>query len=169
MDARNESLGAGVTVRAATGAADMDAARGFFTDYARLLESDEGMSPCIHGMADEIAGMPGIYVPPRGGLWLAQGPVGPVGCVALRPHPAPGAAEIKRLWVAPEGRGLGTGRALVLAVISAAKELGYDRVLLDTAPGMQAAHALYRDLGFTERPPYDGTPMPGLLYFEREV
>lgn len=98
-----------------------------------------------------------------------RGPVGPVGCVALRPHPAPGAAEIKRLWVAPEGRGLGTGRALVLAVISAAKELGYDRVLLDTAPGMQAAHALYRDLGFTERPPYDGTPMPGLLYFEREV
>lgn len=161
-----------VTIRVTPcrGAADLLAVRGFLVDYARMLERDEGMVPDTHGLAREIEALPGEYVPPSGGIWLARGAGDQrLGCVALRPREMPGLAEIKRLWVAPEGRGRGAGRALLQAVIASARDMGLARLVLDTAPGMAAAHALYHGAGFEEIPPYDGTPMPGLLYFGRAV
>src|SRR5690606_15048655 len=88
----------------------------------------------------EIAAMPGKYAPPAGTLLLARGRDGTaLGCVGLRPLSNPGDCEMKRLYVAPAGRGLGVGRALVTAAISAAEQIGYHRMLLDTLPSMQAA------------------------------
>ena len=77
------------------------------------------------------------------------------GCAAVQLLPnRAGAAEMKRLYVLPEGRGRGTGRALVQACIAWARRRGAGELLLDTVPeAMPGAVRLYRSLGFepTER------------------
>ena len=59
-----------------------------------------------------MQGMPGKYAPPRGRLLLARLLDGtPVGSVALRPIEPAGSCEMKRLYVSPEGRGMGIGKS----------------------------------------------------------
>ncbi|MCJ1440791.1 MAG: hypothetical protein MMC23_001277 [Stictis urceolatum] len=70
-------------------------------------------------------------------------------------------AEIKRLYTTPSSRGLGLGKALVDAIISEARELGYDEVVLDTLPSMAAARGIYRSLGFAGIERYYETPLEG--------
>jgi GNAT superfamily N-acetyltransferase len=67
--------------------------------------------------------------------------------------------EIKRMYVRPGNRGLGLGRKILQALIDAAKEIGYTRVLLDSEKYMHAAHDLYRSCGFNETSPYSETEM----------
>jgi carbonic anhydrase len=99
------------------------------------------------------------------GLFLTRVRERAAGCVALRPL-APGEAEMKRLYVRPEYRGGGLGRALAGAAIAAARSAGCTKLLLDTLPSMREAIALYRSLGFRERGPYSAKPTPGAIFFE---
>ena len=71
----------------------------------------------------------------------------------------PGVAEIKRMYVVPEARGRGVARALLAALEDAARDLGYDRVRLDTGPRQLAAEHLYRSAGYEEIPDYNGNYM----------
>src|SRR6188768_4054962 len=68
-------------------------ARGLFEEYAAALEVDLG----FQHFAEELAGLPGEYIRPAGGLMLGFEGSEPVGCVAFRPV-APDIAEMKRLY-----------------------------------------------------------------------
>lgn len=155
-----------LVVTPAAGAAEIEAVRRLFREYAEWLRVDL----CFQGFEAELRGLPGVYAPPRGGLWLARdfrraGEDGIAGCVALRPFEAD-KAEIKRLWVRPALRGQGLGRRLAETSLAAARAAGYRRACLDTLAQMVAARALYGALGFKEIPGYYDDPRSGLTYLE---
>ncbi|GGB41407.1 N-acetyltransferase [Roseibium aquae] len=146
----------------AENAADMNEIRRLFRAYADWLNIDLA----YQGFEAELVGLPGKYAPPAGALLLAGDKTDPpVGCVALRPFAQNGWCEMKRLYVAPEGRGLGLGGRLVAAIIDRAKALGYRRMVLDTLPTMAAAIALYERHGFLQIPAYYDTPVTDTVFF----
>jgi putative acetyltransferase len=136
-----------------------------FLEYANSL----GFSLCFQSFDQELAGLPGDYAPPDGSLLLAEFEGQAAGCVALH-RLGPDACEMKRLYLRPQFRGQGAGRALAESAIAAAVEIGYRRMRLDTVePAMRDAVALYRQLGFIEIAPYRPNPIPGAIYMELEL
>ena len=63
----------------------------------------------------------------------------------------------------------GLGRRLAESVLDAARIIGYRSVLLDTLDDMEMARALYRELGFTEIPPYYHNPIAGAHYLKVDL
>lgn len=80
-----------------------------------------------------------------------------VGCGALRKL-APHRFEVKHLYVAPAGRGQGTGGALLRALEERAAELGATEVVLDTHSSLEAANALYTSRGYASVAAYNDNP-----------
>ena len=149
-------------------AQELDATREIFREYAQGL----GVDLCFQGFEAELAGLPGDYAAPRGALLLARVDGAIAGCCALRPLDAtdyPGAAEMKRLYVRKPFRGFGLGRQLAEAALDLARQAGYDCVLLDTLDDMEAARALYEDLGFEPIDPYYHNPIPGAHYLKVDL
>lgn len=147
---------------------DLDAVRAIFREYAAGL----GVDLCFQNFEDELAGLPGDYAAPRGALLLARVDGAVAGCCGLRPldnADYPNAAEMKRLYVRKPFRGFGLGRQLAEAALDAARRAGYDTVLLDTLDDMEAARALYGELGFEEIPPYYHNPVAGAHYLKAEL
>ena len=138
--------------------------RRLFQEYAASLEVDLE----FQNFAAELAGLPGEYTRPGGGLLLGLEDVEPVGCVAFRPL-EPGVAEMKRLYVRPAARGGGWGRRLVERAVGEARAAGYERMRLDTLPAMHRALGLYLDLGFVEIAPYRHNPVPGARFLELDL
>ena len=62
--------------------------------------------------------------------------------------------ELKRIYISPAFRGQGLGTKLVSLLIEWAKELGYQRVLLETGEKLTESVALYKKLGFERIPNY---------------
>ena len=71
----------------------------------------------------------------------------------------PGVAEIKRMYVLPDARGRGVARQLLAAIEDTARELGYERVQLDTGASQPHARALYESAGYREVADYNGNPV----------
>lgn len=139
---------------------DLTAVARLFQAYGASLDVDLG----YQDFAGELAGLPGKYAAPAGALLLARDPADEaIGCVGLRPL-FEGVCEMKRLYVSPDGRGLGLGRALMQAVTDQARRRGYREMRLDTLPTMAAAQGLYRQAGFEEIPPYYDTPVAGTVF-----
>lgn len=140
-------------------------ARLLFEEYAAWAAIDL----CFQNFEKEMRELPGAYAPPRGRLLLAIDDEEVAGCVALRDL-GDGVCEMKRLFVRPQFQGRGIGGALTAKIISEARELGYQRMRLDTiASKMERAVAVYRSLGFEEIEPYYPNPTPGTLYMELKL
>ena len=112
----------------------------------------------------ELAELHLEYGPPLGAALLAVEGDAAVGFVGVRRF-TDGVGELKRMYVAPSGRGRGTGRALATAAVDAAAVLGYRELLLDTVASMEAAIATYAALGFEPTEPYRHNPLPDARFF----
>ncbi len=148
--------------------AEWDATRAIFREYALTL----GVDLCFQNFEAEVDDLPGDYAEPRGALLLALVDGQVAGCCALRPLDNvdyPNASEMKRLYVRQAFRSQGLGRQLAEAILDAARLAGYDCVLLDTLNDMEAARALYEDLGFEEIPPYYHSPIVGAHYLKVDI
>jgi ribosomal protein S18 acetylase RimI-like enzyme len=152
---------ADIEVASAATPAEVDEARGLFQEYAAAV----GIDLEFQGFAQELRDLPGAYVPPQGCLLLARVGRRLAGCVAVRPL-NDDCCELKRLYVRPEFRGAGAGRALAVAAIERARSGGYTRMRLDTIPSMTAARALYSKLGFLQVEPYRFNPVSGTSFME---
>jgi len=155
----------GFTIVQASSPAQIAQARELFLEYANSLN----FSLCFQNFDQELATLPGHYVPPKGRLLLGEYEGQLAACVALRALEEK-VCEMKRLYLRPTFRGKGLGRTLTEHLIVEAREIGYHRMRLDTvAPVMRDAVAMYRRLGFREIPPYRENPHPGALYMELDL
>ncbi len=152
----------GFIVAQAESPAQIAAVRELFLEYAQSL----GFSLCFQSFDTELAGLPGDYAPPEGRLLLAQHEGQIAGCVALHKL-EPKICEMKRLYLRPQFRGKRLGRVLADHIIAEARQIGYQRIRLDTVePVMKDAVAMYRRIGFKEIAPYRVNPIAGALYME---
>jgi len=101
----------------------------------------------------------GKFMPPYGRIALGYTLDHPSGISCLKKL-TPSIGEIKRMYVRPESRKQGLGRALVNCMIQEARQNGYQRIRLDSARFMKAAHQLYRSIGFNEIGAYEGSEIP---------
>jgi ribosomal protein S18 acetylase RimI-like enzyme len=159
--------------------AQISAAKELFTIYATWLN----INLDFQNFTQELDSLPGLYAPPTGEIFLAyptaaDSTTKPIGCIALRPLKVgsefgedTGAkyGEMKRLYVAPEGRGTGLGKELVEKVLNTAKILGYSEIRLDTLPRMEAARKLYAKYGFKECEKYYETPLEGTIFMKKTL
>lgn len=155
-------------IAAAQTAQDLAVARSLFEEYAASLTVDL----CFQSFDEELRTLPGDYAAPLGVLLLAWVDGEPAGCCALRPlvqSDYPNAAEMKRLFVRRAFRRFGLGRQLAEAILDQARRAGFGSVLLDTLDDMEAARALYEDLGFEEIPPYYHNPIAGAHYLRVQL
>jgi DNA-binding MarR family transcriptional regulator/predicted N-acetyltransferase YhbS len=131
----------------ATGAA----ARYCLGEYYRELEErfDTGYDPALSLVPslDEFA-------PPRGIFLIARLRGQPVGCGGLKPLSAE-AAYLKRMWIAPEVRGLGLARRMLSALEDRASAMNYSIVRLETNKTLTEAQQLYRSSGYREVAPFN--------------
>lgn len=59
-------------------------------------------------------------------------------------------AELRKMYLLPQHRGKGLGKATMLSLLDEARNLGYKRVTLETASVLKEAIGLYKKYGFQE-------------------
>lgn len=130
----------------------------YFTEIGERFESgfDPGLSP-THAPD---------FQPPRGYFLIAWLYGDPVGCSGLRLGPTYG--EIKRMWVAPQSRGLGIGRRLLDRLEELARQHKLSTLRLETNRVLLEAQNLYRSQGFREVPAFNDEPYAH-FWFEKPL
>jgi DNA-binding MarR family transcriptional regulator len=106
--------------------------------------------------AASIPATPRELTPPRGYFLVARLHGQPVGCGALKCHGR--FAEVKRMWVAPDARGLGIGRRLLSRLEETARLRRIPLLRLETNESLKEAQALYRSSGYREVPAFNSEP-----------
>ena len=103
-----------------------------------------------------------IYLPPTGGLFLAeteQVVAGMIFLTQLRPQ----VGQIRRMYVREDFRRRGIARTLFETAIRQAREMGYAQLLLESPRSWAGAHALYHELGFEAVEMYPESEVPEQL------
>ncbi|PDT80974.1 GNAT family N-acetyltransferase [Sinorhizobium sp. BJ1] len=102
-------------------------------------------------------------------FFVARGNGEIVGCCALV-DAGDGTAEIKRMFVDPQARGLKVGKQLLAVLEAKAERLGLTAIRLETGIYQPEAIGLYRSSGYVERPPFGGyLPDPLSLFLEKAL
>ena len=118
--------------------------------YAEIAERFEG------GFDPNRSSAPTLreFAPPTGTFLLLSRNGALVGCGGFK-RDAEGAAYLKRMWIAPEARGLGLGKRLLEALEQKARSLGYTTMRLETERSLTEAQQLYRAYGYVEVAPFN--------------
>lgn len=95
--------------------------------------------------------------PPAGQFFVAYLHGEPVGCGAVKHH-RDEPAELKRMWLAPQARGLGLGRRLLETLEACARAGGARVAHIETSAVLAEALSLYRSSGWVEVPPFNDEP-----------
>jgi putative acetyltransferase len=96
---------------------------------------------------------PDEVAPGHGAFLVARRTGRPVGCGAVRRIEA-GIGEVKRMYVSPEARSGGVGRAVLTALENETRALGLVRLVLETGIRQPEAIALYERAGFSRIPAF---------------
>jgi GNAT superfamily N-acetyltransferase len=130
--------------------------RAYYTEVSdRWYQLHEGRSTDPGELEREIAADTGDYLsPPQGMLLVARHEGEPAGTAGVRMVDA-ATAELKRVFLRKEMRGLGGAALLVTAAENGARALGARRIVLDTRHDLVEARALYSRLGYTETAPHN--------------
>lgn len=139
-----------------------------YEEYAEMLvRTDPVFSKSLdqQNYNEEIDRLEDKYAPPRGSIYLVYVDGRLAGCVGMKPSDE-NSAELKRLYVRPEFRGNNLGERLTRRIMDDAREAGYQRLRLDTLPGLKTALSLYRRLGFREIAPYYDCLVPGTIFMD---
>jgi DNA-binding MarR family transcriptional regulator/GNAT superfamily N-acetyltransferase len=124
-----------------------------FRYYAELDERFEGGFELSRAISTE----PHELMLPAGLIVVAWVHGDPVGCGVLKLHGrAP--AELKRMWVSPDVRGLGLGRRLLRELEDLARDHGATAAHLETNRALTEAIALYRASGYEEVEAFNDEP-----------
>ncbi|MCG8365268.1 MAG: GNAT family N-acetyltransferase [Pseudanabaenales cyanobacterium] len=112
----------------------------------------------VEAMVNSDLSAPDKFHPPDGRFYIVQygDKIAGVGCLKKLED---GGGEIQRMYVAPAFRGKGIGRAIVDRLIDDALSIGYRRLKLESLEFLEAAHSLYRSVGFHEIHPYADNSM----------
>ena len=139
-------------------------ARWCFEQYFAELNTrfEAGFDPALSISADAPE-----LTPPNGLLVIARLRGRPVGCGALKFHRRR-AAELKRMWIARDARGLGVGRRLLAELERQARDAGVRVVRLETNRALTEAIALYRRSGYVEVDAFNTEPYAD-YWFEKRV
>jgi GNAT superfamily N-acetyltransferase len=84
---------------------------------------------------------------PRERVWVAEREGRMVGCIAIVAE-RDTVAQLRWFLVAPSSRGGGLGRRLIGEAVAFSRDAGYERMILWTVSGLEAAAHLYRAVGF---------------------
>ncbi len=169
------SVPATIEIRPSSLPSDLDAVRSLCWDYRthlqNLSDTEAELVATFYPEPKYRALMDAIeteHARPKGIVLVAEMAGEIVGC-GMSHALAPQTSEIKRLFVAPHGRGHGIARRLMEALMNQARDDGFARVVLDTSRNLTAARALYAAMGLQERGPYQDIPphaLPHLIFFE---
>lgn len=133
---------------------------GYYADLRRLFDIGFDVNASLDPEPDSLR-------PPNGAFLVARLDGLPLGCCALKGTGGT-MGEIKRLWTAPEARGLGLALRLMDAAETRARALGMTTLRLDTNKALGAAIALYRAHGWQEIAAFNAEPYAH-HWFEKEL
>jgi len=150
----------------ATESSEFAAAKELFIEYARTLDFDL----CFQNFENELNELNLMYNEPNGGLILIKESLTGkyVGCTGIRKI-EDRTSELKRMYIQSDHRHKGLGEQLLNHSINLARDLGYERIRLDTVEKMVSAIKLYRAKGFKEIDSYTYNPRADVIFFELEL
>ena len=122
----------------------------YFCELAGRFKTGFNPAKSISANADELRPPAGVFVIARiGGR--------PIGCGALKVKDRR-IGEVKRMWVAPDARGLGVARRVLEALEALARKFGLSTLRLETNRTLKEAQGLYRQCGYREVEAFNDEP-----------
>jgi GNAT superfamily N-acetyltransferase len=127
-------------------------------DALQLIAEVQAEYVARYGGPDNTPLDPLMFQPPLGSFYVGylgvDGATRPVASGAWRAHDdvevfgTRHTAEIKRMYVAPVGRGRGLARAMLAHLERSAEETGFEVMILETGTAQPEAMALYESSGY---------------------